>query len=145
MCKTWYIEQGKWGGWGGEGNGIRFVFILVFRKNILLHMDYLDLIIWLNVMCFFSQVGKDWIEKVCPGLAAGYAGWPRHCWGADGEPMLAVTLTFLAKSIIPHWTHSQGRLWRQKGGYNLDLGIDCQNGENSSEMFKCLTSYLSCP
>lgn len=47
---------------GGE-NGIHFVFILVFRKNILLHMDYLDLIIWLNVMCVLSQVGKGWIEN----------------------------------------------------------------------------------
>lgn len=90
-------------------------------------MDYLDLIISLNAPCALSQVGKGLAGEQGPGLAAGGAGWPRLCWGADGEPMLVVTLTFLAKSIIPHWTRSQGRLGRQKGGYNLDLGSDCQN------------------
>lgn len=37
---------------------------------------------------------KGLAGEQCPGLAAGDAGWPILCWGADGEPMLA-TLTFL--------------------------------------------------
>lgn len=69
-------------------NGIHFVFILVFRKNILLHMDYLDLIIWLNVQCALSQVGKGWLENSALVLLQAMQVGPRSA----GEQMVSQCL-----------------------------------------------------
>lgn len=74
-------------------------------------------------------------------LQAAQVG-PPLCRGADGEPKLVVTLTFLAKSLIPPWTLLQGRF------LEAEIGVTIWSAGAAAKTLTthtCKWTYLCCP